>query len=91
MSDETVNVRYMVDDVAEAVAFYTGVFGFELLSNDGRSLDYTKSLDDQGSSYGGSRSIPKRYVESGYNGVYARVYRVGGGEDRLFIHFIGAP
>jgi predicted enzyme related to lactoylglutathione lyase len=31
--DETVNVRYMVHDVEEAIAFYTGVFGFEVLSN----------------------------------------------------------
>jgi catechol 2,3-dioxygenase-like lactoylglutathione lyase family enzyme len=27
---ETVNVRYMVDDVDEALAFYTGFLGFEL-------------------------------------------------------------
>ncbi len=27
-SDETVNVRYMVDDVAAAIDFYTGHFGF---------------------------------------------------------------
>lgn len=31
MDDNTVNVRYMVDDVEEAVAFYTNVLGFELL------------------------------------------------------------
>jgi catechol 2,3-dioxygenase-like lactoylglutathione lyase family enzyme len=31
--DEFVNVRYMVDDVETAVAFYTTHFGFELLSN----------------------------------------------------------
>jgi catechol 2,3-dioxygenase-like lactoylglutathione lyase family enzyme len=30
---ETVNVRYMVDDVEQAIAFYTNVLGFELLSN----------------------------------------------------------
>jgi catechol 2,3-dioxygenase-like lactoylglutathione lyase family enzyme len=30
---ETVNVRYMVDDVAESIAFYTKVLGFELLTN----------------------------------------------------------
>ena len=29
-NDEMVNVRYMVDDVDEAVAFYTGHLGFEL-------------------------------------------------------------
>jgi catechol 2,3-dioxygenase-like lactoylglutathione lyase family enzyme len=33
MSDETVNVRYMVDDVGEAVGFYTGLFGFEVLND----------------------------------------------------------
>jgi catechol 2,3-dioxygenase-like lactoylglutathione lyase family enzyme len=31
--DETVNVRYMVDDVDAAVAFYTAHLGFELLSS----------------------------------------------------------
>jgi len=30
---DTVNVRYMVDDVDAAVAFYTEHFGFTLLSN----------------------------------------------------------
>ena len=29
-NDETVNVRYMVDDVDESVAFYTKHLGFEL-------------------------------------------------------------
>jgi catechol 2,3-dioxygenase-like lactoylglutathione lyase family enzyme len=35
MSDprEMVNVRYMVDDVAAAVDFYTKVLGFEVLTN----------------------------------------------------------
>ena len=32
MSDELVNVRYMVDDVERAVDFYTTHFGFELRS-----------------------------------------------------------
>ena len=30
---DTVNVRYMVDDVEAAVAFYTEHFGFTLLSS----------------------------------------------------------
>lgn len=30
---ETVNVRYMVDDVDDAIAFYTGMLGFELISS----------------------------------------------------------
>jgi len=33
MSDEQVNVRYMVDDVNAAIDFYTKLFGFELLSS----------------------------------------------------------
>src|SRR5216117_989161 len=33
MPDELVHVRYMVDDVEDAVAFYTTHFGFELQSN----------------------------------------------------------
>jgi catechol 2,3-dioxygenase-like lactoylglutathione lyase family enzyme len=32
-TDETVNVRYMVDDVAAAVDFYTRVFGFTVGMN----------------------------------------------------------
>ena len=31
--DETVSVRYMVDDVDESIAFYTGFLGFEVLTN----------------------------------------------------------
>jgi catechol 2,3-dioxygenase-like lactoylglutathione lyase family enzyme len=33
VSDELVSVRYMVDDVEDAVAFYTTHFGFTLISN----------------------------------------------------------
>ena len=33
MDAETVNVRYMVDDVDEAIRFYTELLGFELLSS----------------------------------------------------------
>src|SRR3982751_635521 len=33
MADELVNVRYMVDDVEVAVAFYTTHFGFTVRSN----------------------------------------------------------
>jgi len=31
--EEIVNVRYMVDDVDEAIAFYTGLLDFEVLTN----------------------------------------------------------
>jgi catechol 2,3-dioxygenase-like lactoylglutathione lyase family enzyme len=33
LNDEIVNVRYMVDDVDEAIAFYTKQLGFELLTS----------------------------------------------------------
>jgi catechol 2,3-dioxygenase-like lactoylglutathione lyase family enzyme len=33
VSDETVNVRYMVDDVEAAIDFYTRQFGFSLISS----------------------------------------------------------
>jgi catechol 2,3-dioxygenase-like lactoylglutathione lyase family enzyme len=31
--DETVNVRYMVDDVDESISFYTKSLGFDVLTN----------------------------------------------------------
>src|SRR5262245_23778376 len=33
MNDETVNVRYMVDDVEAAIDFYTRQFGFTVISS----------------------------------------------------------
>ena len=33
MTDDLVNVRYLVDDVEASIAFYTTHFGFEVLSN----------------------------------------------------------
>jgi catechol 2,3-dioxygenase-like lactoylglutathione lyase family enzyme len=32
-NDETVNVRYMVDDVDESIAFYTKLLGFDVLTD----------------------------------------------------------
>jgi catechol 2,3-dioxygenase-like lactoylglutathione lyase family enzyme len=33
MTDDTVSVRYMVDDVEESIAFYTKMLGFEVLTS----------------------------------------------------------
>jgi len=33
VNDDTVNVRYMVDDVEKALDFYTNVLGFEVLTS----------------------------------------------------------
>jgi len=32
-NDETVNVRYMVNDVDDSIAFYTKLLGFEVLTS----------------------------------------------------------
>src|SRR4026209_517429 len=32
-NDEIINVRYMVDDVEQSIAFYTELLGFEVLTN----------------------------------------------------------
>ena len=32
-TDETVSVRYMVEDVEKSIAFYTGLLGFEVLTS----------------------------------------------------------
>jgi catechol 2,3-dioxygenase-like lactoylglutathione lyase family enzyme len=32
-NDETINVRYMVDDVDESITFYTKLLGFEVLTS----------------------------------------------------------
>jgi catechol 2,3-dioxygenase-like lactoylglutathione lyase family enzyme len=40
MSDELVNVRYMVENVEDAIGFYTGVLGFEL------GIDYRPAFAD---------------------------------------------
>ena len=34
-NDDLVSVRYLVDDVDEAIAFYTGLLGFELVARPG--------------------------------------------------------
>ncbi len=41
-SDETVNVRYMVNDVAEAVTFYSTHFGFQVGINSPAFADATR-------------------------------------------------
>ena len=33
LNDTTVNIRYMVDDVEESIAFYTKLLGFDILTN----------------------------------------------------------
>ena len=46
MNEETVNVRYMVDDVEAAVDFYTTHLGFSLISSAARSPTSAAATSD---------------------------------------------
>lgn len=56
MSDDTVNVRYIVDDVDRAVDFYTGHFGFVVGIHSPAFADVTKGAS--GCSFRGRRALP---------------------------------
>lgn len=49
---------------------------FDIVGANGESLSYqANQLDDRGETYGGGRTIPKRYMEAGHNSITLRVYR----------------
>jgi catechol 2,3-dioxygenase-like lactoylglutathione lyase family enzyme len=78
MSDETVNVRYMVDDVEAAIDFYTRKFGFSLISS-------------AAPAFADVRRGPRRLLRSGPTGSAGRPMPDGrkptpGGWNR--IHFL---
>src|SRR3954454_8651761 len=71
----TVNVRYMVDDVDAAVAFYTTHFGFDLLSQAGEAFadvargDLRLLLSGPKSSAGRPMSDGERPRPGGWNRI----------------------
>jgi len=80
MSDDTtVNVRYLVDDVDAAVAFYTSHLGFELLSSAGTAFADVRRgalrVLLSGSESSGARPMPDgaRPEPGGWNRFPARV------------------
>ena len=89
MPDELVSVRYMVDDVDDAVAFYTTHFGFTLLSHPGPAFaDVVRGnlrllLSGPASSAG--RSMPDGRIPEpgGWNRIHLIVEDIAAEVERL--------
>ena len=76
MTDESTNVRYMVDDVEAAVDFYTSHFGFEVLTSaapafaDVRRGHLRLLLSGPASSAGRPMPDGERPVPGGWNRIH---------------------
>ena len=85
----TVNIRYMVDDVDEAVAFYTKHLGFSLLSNSAPAFaDVTRGdlrllLSGPTSSAGRSMPDGRRPEPGGWNRIEFVVDDIAAEVERL--------
>jgi catechol 2,3-dioxygenase-like lactoylglutathione lyase family enzyme len=88
-NDETVNVRYMVDDVDEAVTFYTTLLGFEVLSSaapafaDVRRGNLRLLLAGPTSSAGRPMADGAKPGPGGWNRIHFIVDDLGAEVDRL--------
>jgi catechol 2,3-dioxygenase-like lactoylglutathione lyase family enzyme len=88
-TDEVVNVRYMVHDVDEAIAFYTSVLGFEVLTSAAPAFADVKRgnlrllLSGPASSAG--RPMPDGAVPGpgGWNRIHLHVHDLEGEVARL--------
>jgi len=85
----TVNVRYMVDDVEAAIAFYTGHLGFTLISKvlpafaDVARGDLRLLLSGPASSAGWPMPDGRRPSPGGWNRIHLVVDRLAPEVDRL--------
>ncbi|SRR6266700_3125233 len=76
MADDTVNVRYMVDDVDTSIDFYTSRFGFTLLSSAAPAFaDVTRGkvrllLSGPNSSAGRPMPDGRQPVPGGWNRIH---------------------
>ena len=79
LADEMVHVRYLVDDVDEAIAFYTKLLGFEVISNaapafaDVRRGNLRLLLSGPTSSAGRSMSDGAKPGPGGWNRIHFHV------------------
>ena len=89
MDDEFVNVRYMVDDVESAVAFYTTHFGFEVRTTFAPAFaDVTRGnlrllLSGPTSSAGRPMPDGRRPEPGGWNRIHFIVEDIEGEVERL--------
>ncbi|MGZ4241834.1 MAG: VOC family protein [Actinomycetota bacterium] len=89
MTDETVNVRYIVDDVDAAVAFYTTHFGFTLNMNAAPAFaDVTRGrlrLLLSGATSSAGRPMPdgRRPEPGGWNRIHFIVDDIDAETERL--------
>ena len=89
MTDEFVNVRYMVDDVEGAVAFYTTHFGFELRTSAAPAFaDVVRGhlrllLSGPTSSAGRPMPDGRRPEPGGWNRIHLVVEDLAGEVERL--------
>ena len=89
LSDDTINVRYMVDDVAEAVDFYTTHLGFTVHTNAPPAFaDVTRGnlrllLSGPGSSAGRPMADGTRPGPGGWNRIHFITDDLPGDVDRL--------
>ena len=89
MPDEsTVNVRYLVDDVAACESFYTRHFGFTVGISSPAFADVTRGnlrllLSGPNSSAGRAMSDGERPVPGGWNRIHLIVDDIGGEVARL--------
>jgi catechol 2,3-dioxygenase-like lactoylglutathione lyase family enzyme len=88
MADETVNVRYLVDDVAASVDYYTTHFGFTVGINSPAFADVTRGnlrllLSGPMSSAGRAMSDGERPGPGGWNRIHLIVDDIHREVDRL--------
>ena len=79
LTDDMVHIRYLVDDVDEAIAFYTKLLGFEVISNaapafaDVRRGNLRLLLSGPTSSAGRSMSDGAKPGPGGWNRIHFHV------------------